>query len=50
MMVGRHSCQSLRDQKIVGIAQFHLDDLPLFAKVVNRLNQQELDTAIGSQR
>jgi hypothetical protein len=48
VVVGRHGCQSLRQQIVVRVARLDFDNIPLFAQVVHRLNQQQLYTTIGT--
>ena len=44
MVVGDRG-QALRNQIVVGVAGLHLDDLPLLADVLDRVDQQQLDAA-----
>ena len=50
VVIRRDSSQSLREQVVVCKTWLHLHDVPLASQVVNRLDQQKFDTAIGSFR
>ncbi len=41
-------CQALRQQVVVGMAGFHLDNLPLLADMVDILSEQQLNATMFS--
>jgi hypothetical protein len=40
----------LRQEIIVRVARLHLDHIPLLAKMIDRLDQQQLDAAVWALR
>ena len=50
VVVGRDRRQALRNQVVLRMAGFDLDDVALAAKVIDRLNQQEFNPTVRAAR